>query len=69
MRTVGIVLVVLGILALIYTGFTFKTKEKVADVGPIEINKDKKHSVNWSPYAGGIMLVAGIVLLVAGKKK
>lgn len=68
MKSLGIALVAIGIIALIYTGFTFTTKEKVIDAGPIEISKDKKHSVNWPPIAGGILLVAGIVLIVTDKK-
>ena len=69
MKSLGFVLVAIGILALIYTGFTFTTKEKVIDAGPIEISKDKKHNVNWPPIAGGIVLVAGIALIIMDKKK
>lgn len=69
MRSLGIALVVLGVLALIYTGFTFKTKEKVVDLGPLEINKEKKHAVNWPPIAGAVLLAGGLVLIVIDKKK
>lgn len=69
MKTTGIVLIILGVLMLIFTGFNFKTKEKVIDAGPIEINKENNHRVNWPPVLGGVLLVGGVVVMVMGKKK
>jgi len=54
---------------MIFRSVNFTTKEKVADVGPLEINKEKNNSVNWPLYAGAIVTVAGVVVLVAGNKK
>lgn len=54
---------------LIWTGFSFTRKEKVVDIGPIEVSADKKETVNWPPYVGGGILVAGFVLLLASRKK
>lgn len=68
MRSLGVILIVLGIIALVYTGFTYKTTEKVADIGPLEVNKEKEHTVNWPPILGAIMLVGGIVVIVSGRK-
>lgn len=67
-RTIGIVLLVVGIAMLIWTGFTYTKKEKVVDAGPIQISADKQHSVNWPPYAGGILVIGGIILMVTAKK-
>ncbi len=67
-RTVGIILVVVGIAMLIWGGFSYTKKEKVVDAGPIQISADKQKTVNWPPYAGGIILVAGVVVLVTAKK-
>ena len=53
----------------VFNGFNFKTEKKVADIGPIEINKTEKHRVGWPVYAGAITLIAGIVVLVVGTKK
>lgn len=64
MKVLGAVLVVLGLLALVYGGFSFTRKDKVVDAGPIEITADKTESVALPPIAGGLMLVAGVVLLV-----
>lgn len=67
-KSVGIGLIVLGIIMIIYTGFNYVTKEKVVDLGPIQINADKNHPVQWSPIIGVVLLVGGIVVVVTGKK-
>ncbi|CAN5764235.1 hypothetical protein BH11BAC4_BH11BAC4_12330 [soil metagenome] len=69
MKPLGIILIVAGILMLIFRGFSFTQEKKVVDVGPLEINKKEKKSVGWPLYAGGIAVVAGIVVLVAANKK
>lgn len=68
-KTLGIVLVVIGIIMIVYTGFNFVTKEKVVDLGPIEINKEKNNTVQWPPVVGIILIVGGIVVIVLDKKK
>lgn len=68
MRNIGIVLIVIGAIALLYTGFTFTTKEKVVDLGPLEINREKEHTINWPPIVGGVLLAGGVILLIANKK-
>lgn len=69
MRTFGIILVVVGILMAVITGFNFKTEKKVVDLGPLQVNKEENHHVGWPTYTGGIIAVIGIGLIVAGKKK
>jgi hypothetical protein len=61
-------MIVIGIVMLIWTGFTYTKKEKVVDAGPIQISADRQKTVNWPPYAGGILLVGGIIVLVTTKK-
>ncbi|MES2628826.1 MAG: hypothetical protein V4616_07645 [Bacteroidota bacterium] len=68
MKTVGIILSIVGLIMLIWTGFSFTKKKKVVDLGKLEINKNETEHVNWSPYAGGVLLLGGIVLIFAGKK-
>ena len=69
MKNLGIILIVIGILLSVYSTFTFFTREKVVDLGSVEINRDKKHTVNWSPYAGvALILVGGVALWKSGKK-
>jgi len=69
MKTLGIILIVVGIIMFIITGFSFTTEETIIDAGPIELNQEQKESVNWPPYAGGVSLIAGIILVVASRKK
>lgn len=51
------------------TGFNIITKKKVVDLGSVEINKEEKTPVYWSPITGGVLIVVGLVLVVAGNKK
>lgn len=69
MKSIGIVLIAIGAIMMIYTGFTYVTTEKVVDIGPIEINKEKNNPVSWSPILGGVLLVGGIVIVATANKK
>jgi hypothetical protein len=69
MRIAGIILIVAGILMFIFNGINFTTEKKVVDLGPVEINKKEKKSLGWPVYAGGIVTLAGVLVLVAGNKK
>lgn len=66
---VGILLVVLGSLALAYQGITYTHREKVLDLGPIHATEDKQERIPLPPILGGLALLGGIALLVAGAKK
>ena len=65
----GIILIVIGIVALAYQGITYTTREKVVDIGSIQVTADKTKTFPLPPILGGIALVGGIVLLVMGNKK
>ena len=65
----GIVLIVVGVLALVYQGITYTTRENVFKLGPIEANKEERKTIPLSPVIGGIALVAGVALVVAGSRK
>ncbi len=69
MALVGIVLLVIGIIGLAAGSISFTNKEKVVDLGPIEITADKKHTLPLPQLASGAAIVAGIVLLFAGARK
>ena len=66
---IGIILIVIGIIAFAYQGISFTTREKVVDLGPIQMTADKTRTIPFPPIVGGIALVGGIVLLAVGRKK
>ena len=66
---VGILLVVLGALAIAYQGFNYTHQEKILDVGPIHATAEEHDRVSIPPVLGGLALVGGIALLVVGAKK
>ena len=68
MKGLGIGLIVIGAIMVIWTGLSYTKKEKLVDVGPIEISADKKESVNWPPYIGGLLVLGGIVIIATAKK-
>ena len=67
-KVLGIILIVLGLIALVYGGFSYTTSEKVVDIGPIHATRDKTHNLPVAPIGGALALVGGIVILVAGRK-
>jgi uncharacterized membrane protein HdeD (DUF308 family) len=69
MKTVGIVLIVAGILMLVYKGFNVQTDKRVVDIGPVEINKKENRWIGWPVYTGIISIAAGVVVMIADKKK
>ena len=68
-KGIGIALVVIGILMTIYTGFNYVTTEKVVDIGPIKINKENNHPVQWTPILGVVVFVVGGILMVKSSSK
>lgn len=66
---VGVLLIIIGIVALAYGGFTYTKREKVLDIGPIQATAEKKETVPFPPILGGICLVGGIVLVLASGRK
>jgi hypothetical protein len=69
MKTIGIVLIVLGLGMLIFRGFSVQTEKKVVDLGPLEVNKKENKWIGWPVYAGGIAIIAGIILVATDRKK
>ncbi len=69
MKVLGVILIVVGLLALIYGGIQYTSREKVVDLGPLQVTATQKKNIPLPPIAGGIALVAGVALVVAGRKK
>ena len=69
MKTIAIVLILVGVLAVGYQGFSYVTRDKVIDLGPIEVTQEKHKTVFLPPVIGAVVLVAGIALLLTSSKR
>lgn len=68
MKTFGIILIVLGIVMFIVKGISVTTEKNIVDVGPLKIDKKENKWIGWPTYAGGILVLAGAVLVFSDKK-
>jgi uncharacterized membrane protein len=66
---IGILLILAGIGVFAYQGFTYTKQEKIAQIGDVNITADTQKTVYFPPIVGGLALVAGLVLVVVGRKK
>ncbi len=69
MKKTGLIILVIGLLITLFTGFQFITREKVVDMGEIQITRDKTNRVSWSPLIGVAVMVVGGGILLLGPKK
>jgi uncharacterized membrane protein HdeD (DUF308 family) len=69
LKIVGILLVVVGVIALTFQAITYTTKERVVDLGPLKVDADKEKTIPLSPILGVAALVVGGGLLVVGATK
>lgn len=69
MKVFGLILIVVGILMMVFTGFNFEKEKSVVEIGDLEINKTEDKHVGWPTYAGGAVLLVGVVITVVGVKK
>lgn len=69
MKTLGLVLLIVGIAMIVIRGFSVQTEKKVVDLGPVEINKKENKWIGWPTYAGGVVAIVGLVLVLSGNKK
>ena len=67
-KMVGIALIVIGIVALVYQGITYTTRDTVLDIGPLHATADREHTVPLPPILGILALAAGAGLMVVGAR-
>jgi hypothetical protein len=66
---VGVLLILFGVVALVYQGITYTTRETVVDIGPLHATADREKTVPLPPVVGAIAVAGGVVLLIAGGRK
>lgn len=66
---IGVVLIVLGVLALAYQGISYTTKDTVVDLGPLQVQKENKETIPLPPILGAVALVAGIAIVMTSRGK
>jgi uncharacterized membrane protein YidH (DUF202 family) len=69
MKILGVLLIVLGLIALAYGGITYTRREKVLDIGPIEATAERRHTIPLPPVLGVVALVGGVALFIAGSRR
>ncbi len=69
MKSLGLAIIFIGLVITIITGFSFVTREKVVDLGEVQISRNKNHNVAWSPIAGVVVMAIGGGILLLGYKK
>ncbi len=69
MRIIGMILIVIGIIALVFGGITYTRREKVLDIGPLQASTERQKTIPLSPLLGGLALVGGVALMIAGSRK
>jgi hypothetical protein len=68
MKNAGILLLVIGLVFTLFTGFNYITKKKIVDIGDLEITTNQNNFVSWSPIIGIVLMGAGVALYLYGKK-
>jgi drug/metabolite transporter (DMT)-like permease len=69
MKTFGLILIVIGIVMIIIRGFNVPVKKNVVDIGPLEINRTENKWIGWPTYAGALLAVVGVILVVSDRKR
>ena len=70
LKTIGIIVIIVGLLMTLYTGYNYVTRENIITIGDTHISMDKSHTTAWSPFLGlGIIIIGGVVFLSGRKKK
>jgi len=69
MKLLAILLIVGGVAMFAFHGFSFTQEKKVADIGPVEINKTEDKTISWPSYAGAVAILGGIAIFAVGTRK
>ena len=68
MKALGWILIAVGIIMILIKGFSIPVEKNIIDAGPIQVSKTENKWIGWPTYAGGILAIVGVVMVVSGKK-
>jgi uncharacterized membrane protein YdcZ (DUF606 family) len=68
-RIVGVILMIVGVIMMVYTGYRYVTTKRVVYLGSIGVNQDKDHYIHWSPIVGVLLFIVGVIVIVSSKKE
>lgn len=69
MKTLGIILIIAGIVMMLVRGFFIQEDKEILDAGPVEITKKENRWIGWPTYVGAVVTVAGIVMVMSGRRR
>jgi hypothetical protein len=69
MKVVGVILIVLGIIALAYQGITYTTSENVVDLGPLKVEAKREKTLPLPPLVGAAAVIGGVILLAVSARR
>ena len=69
MKTLGFILIVVGIIMIVVRGLNIPVQKKIIDVGPLEVSKTENRRLGWPTYAGAVIAVIGVILVVSDRKR
>jgi len=65
----GVALIVIGTITLVYQGFTYTTRKKVLDIGPVQATKEERRTIEVPPVIGIIAVISGVAVIALGRGK
>jgi uncharacterized membrane protein HdeD (DUF308 family) len=69
MKILGVILIVLGIVALAYQGITYTTSEKVVDLGPLQVEATRERTIPLPPLVGAAAVIGGVLLIALSSRR
>jgi len=69
MKVTGILMMIAGLGLTIFTAFSYFTREKVLEIGSVELTRSQPHTLNWSPFIGIAIMVIGAFIVLQARKK
>jgi len=69
MKLIGVLIMIAGLGLTIFTTFSYFTREKVFEIGSVDIYRNQPHSLSWTPFIGLAVMVAGAFIVMQVRKR